>query len=142
MAMCWALNHPAGGLSWRRLADVIAFAAPTVADAELIQLGRQFDEIITALDGDNAEGALGQLAVIEPAIVAMPATTIEGMRVKARAARWAMGGDFEELAGPSTDGRMGRSIILDLIRLYDPDRERPNAVRDLLAEIERGPSKS
>jgi hypothetical protein len=44
-------------------------------------------------------------------------------------------------AGPTTDVCMGRSIVRDLIRLYDPDRERPNAVRDLLAEVERNAEK-
>lgn len=27
VAMCWAVNHPSAGLSWRRLAQLIAFAA-------------------------------------------------------------------------------------------------------------------
>lgn len=26
MAMCWVVHHPSEGLSWRRLAQVIAFA--------------------------------------------------------------------------------------------------------------------
>ncbi len=29
VAMCWAINHPSAGLSWRRLADVIRFACRT-----------------------------------------------------------------------------------------------------------------
>jgi hypothetical protein len=124
----------------------LATAAPRHPDAELIELGRQFEEIRAALDreiaGGTELGALERLAVVEPAIVAMPATTIEGMRVKARAACWAMLGDFEDLDGPTSDVRMARSIVRDLIRLYDPDRERPNAVRDLLAEIERGATES
>jgi hypothetical protein len=123
-------------------APTFASGAPRHPDAELIELGRQFEEITAALDRDDAEPALDRLAVIEPAIIAMPATTIEGMRVKARAACWAMMGDFEDLSGPTTDVRMARSIVRDLIRLYDPDRERPGAVRDLLAEIERGAEKS
>jgi hypothetical protein len=31
---------------------------------------------------------------------------------------------------------------LSTVALYDPDRERPNAVRDLLAKTERGATKS
>jgi hypothetical protein len=122
-------------------APAIATAAPDHQDTELIEFGRQFEEMTVALDGDDAEGAFDRLAVIEPAIVAMPATTIEGMRVKARAASWALMGDLEP-TGPSTDVRMALSIVRDLIRLYDPDRERPNAVGDLLAEIERDATKS
>lgn len=128
-------------------APTLARAAPSHPDAELIELGRQFDEITAALDKEIAGAgtdlpALDRLSAIEPMIVALPARTVEGMRVKARAACWAMMGDFDELPGPTTDVRMARSIVRDLIRLYDPDRERPNAVRDLLAEIERDASKS
>jgi hypothetical protein len=93
----------------------LAAAAPGHPDAELIELGRQFDEITAALDreidGGTELGALDRLVVVEPAIVAMPATTIEGMRVKARAACWAMLGDFEVLDGPTTDVRMAAPIL-------------------------------
>jgi hypothetical protein len=136
-------------LTRRAAVAAIAAGAPALAtaspgqhpDAELIDLGRQFDEITAALDGDNAEGALDRLAAIEPAIVSMPATTAEGMCVKARAACWALIGDLDP-NGSTTDVRMARSIVRDLIRLYDPDRERPNAIRDLLAHIERGATKT
>jgi hypothetical protein len=126
----------------------IAIGAATLAsapgqhpDAELIDLGRQFEEVAAALDGDNAEAELDRLAVIEPTIVAMPATTLEGIRVKARAACWALSGDLNP-NGPTTDVRMALSIVRDLIRLCDPERERPNAAHDVLGEIERDAIKS
>jgi hypothetical protein len=96
----------------------IAIGAATLAsapgqrpDAELIDLGRQFEEIAAALDGDNAEAALDRLAVIEPTIVAMPAATIEGILVKARAACWTLSGDLNP-NGPTTDVRMALSNLL------------------------------
>jgi hypothetical protein len=51
-------------------------------------------------------------------------------------------GDLDPTTGATTDARMALSIVRDLIRLYDPDREGPNAIPDLLAEIERGAMKS
>jgi hypothetical protein len=108
---------------------ILASAPGQRPDAELIDLGRQFEEIAAALDGDNAEAALHRPAVIEPTIVAMPATTIEEIRVRARAACWALSGDRNPNRPTTTDVRMALSIVRDLIRLYDLDRERPNAVR-------------
>ncbi|SED40766.1 hypothetical protein SAMN05444161_3141 [Rhizobiales bacterium GAS191] len=34
MAMCWAVEHPSAGLSWRRLAQLIAFAT----NREIVEL--------------------------------------------------------------------------------------------------------
>jgi hypothetical protein len=123
-----------------------AAAAVSHPDAELIGLGRQFEEITATLDreiagADDDLPALDRLAVVEPRILATPATTMEGMRVKARAACWALGGDLQP-TGLTTDVRIARSIVRDLIRLYDPQLEHPGAIAKLIAEIEAGAGQS
>jgi hypothetical protein len=74
---------------------------------------------------------------IEAEIIATPATTIEDLRVKARAACWALLGDLDSREH-SADKRMALSIVRDLIRMYDPDLERPGAVKKLVEDIEQG----
>jgi hypothetical protein len=52
-----------------------------------------------------------RLAEIEEAIVNTQAVTIDGLRVKARAACWARLGDLDPASGSTTDQRMALSII-------------------------------
>lgn len=119
---------------------------PAAADTELLELGRQFEEIVTQMDmvtdrklEDAALGGLlAKLELVEPAIVAFPATTIDGLRVKARAAAWALLGDLDPTGGSTTDERMSMSIVRDVIRLYDPEREDEGALTRLVEEIESG----
>ena len=118
-------------------APVVARAATTCADAELIELGRQFNEIIAAIDRDCclSDQFFNRLAVVEPAIVNTPATSIEGLRVKARAACWALLGDLDPTGEDSTNRRMALSIVRDLIRLYDPQLEHPDALKKLVEDL-------
>jgi hypothetical protein len=112
-------------------------------DAELIELGRQYDEAAAAIKRNPRDDELWdlQLTIIE-AIIPVPAKTIDGVRVKARVVCDGLLGDLDEKTWPKGQNPLPLSIVRDLIRLYDADRERPNAVRDLLAEIEREATKS
>jgi hypothetical protein len=113
-------------------------------DARLIALGREFDEITAQWDYAVESGSLfaeetfERFGRIDREIAAAEAKTTEGLLVKARAACWATLGDLNPLDEPTTDRRMALSIVRDLIRLHDPSREVPNALRDLVAENERG----
>lgn len=110
----------------------------------LEQLGMRFDELAKQMDEaidarkEFGDEVLIQFGRIEAEIINTPATTIDGLRVKARAACWALMGDLDSGDGSTTDKRMALSIVRDLIRLYDPELERPGAVKELLAEIEAG----
>jgi hypothetical protein len=115
-----------------------ALAVPAVAaalagsDAALIKLGREFDRIASLIDGifdahrgrdprewtkeiDCEVGALyDDLRAIDGPITDLPAHTLEGMKVKARASFW--WNRFEE---PEEDnmGQQAWSIVRDLMRM-------------------------
>jgi hypothetical protein len=88
----------------------------------------------TDLWGDMADA----LDRIESAILNTQAVTMEGLRVKARAACWARLGDLDPASGSTTDERMALSIIRDLIRLFDPKLEQPGALQKIFADFEQG----
>jgi hypothetical protein len=127
-------------------AGLLSLLGPTraeAADLELIGLGRQFDAVAAKLDraiehGLNIDWSdLKEFGRIVDEIVAMPATTIEGLCVKARVRCWARLGDLDDHGEQSTDeDRMALSIVRDLIRLRHPDLERPGALTQLVREIE------
>jgi hypothetical protein len=128
----------------RRTALVSIAMAPTAVgatpdnDARLIELGRQFEEVARKFDDADATAAgplLDRLGHLEMAIVDMPATTMQGLRVKARAACWALLGDLDPTGEPTTDKRMALSIVRDLIRLYDPKLEQPGALKKLVTNM-------
>lgn len=132
--------------------SLLATATPAVAastiDAHLLALGRDFDVVVAKLDHAMANGAdphwklLKQLGRLDAEITATQASTMEGLCVKARAACWALLGDLDPAGQPTTDKRMALSIVRDLVRLYDPGRERPGAVKKLVETIENGASNS
>jgi hypothetical protein len=114
----------------------------SASDAQLIALGRQFDNVTAQVDNaideklDIADDVLDQLGRIEAKITATPALTIDGLRVKARAACWALLGDLDD-GDPSTmDKRIALSIVRDLIRVYDPSLERSGALKNLVADLD------
>ena len=120
-------------------------ASPTLtteasAGARVLALGRQFDALAAQIDraiehsSDITQDVLDQFTRIEAEIVATPATTIDGLRVKARAACWALLGDLDSADRSSTDKRMALSMVRDLIRLHDPNLERIGAVGELVAQ--------
>jgi len=111
-------------------------------DAELIALGRQFDDVAAQIDhaiegkSDLTMDSLAKLGILDAKIVAAQARTIDGLRVKARTACWALLGDLDATCQSSTDKRMALSIVRDLIRLYDPQLERPGALKQLVADLD------
>jgi hypothetical protein len=138
------------GLSRRAIiaATATAIASPPVfgdasisPDADLINLGNQFDQVAAKLDrsiedrsDDVAWEVLARFDKIESRILGKTASTIDGLRVKARAACWALLGDLESPELPSTSSRMGLSIVRDLIRVFDPHLEHPDALKDLIPD--------
>jgi hypothetical protein len=112
------------------------------ADADLIDLGHQFEEVVGIIDraidakSDLTFDILERLEIIERAILTKKAMTINGLRVKARAACWARLGDLDETDQSSMDLRMAMSIIRDLIRVHDAELENPGALTQLMAEFD------
>lgn len=115
-------------------------AAASSTDAHLVVLGRDFDAITARLDHaiaggiDFADGLLEQLGQLEAEIATTQASTMEGLCVKARAACWALLGELDDPGDTTTDRRMALSIVRDLIRLHDPQLERPGAIAALVEE--------
>jgi hypothetical protein len=108
-------------------------------DTELVALGKQFDALTRVLDAADLWGDMAYaLDRIERAILNTQAKTMEGLRVKARAACWARLGDLDPASGSTTDERMALSIIRDLIRLFDPKLEQPGALQKIFADFEQG----
>ena len=108
------------------------------ADVVLVALGQRFDALAAQIDhsidhgSDVAWQALEEAVLIHAEIVATPATTMEGLYVKARAGCWALFGDLDADENSSADHRIALSIMRDLIRLYQPSLERPGALKRLI----------
>lgn len=111
-------------------AIVPAYAiAPEEADAELLQLGRDFEaaweaeeaERLTARetdDWDAWEVCYASTEAIARRIETVPATTLAGFRVKARAIQWCYGDDPVNLAIQDTvDQRIANRIVTELLAL-------------------------
>lgn len=107
------------------------------ADTTLLALGTRFEELAAKFDADiddMSEDMIREFGHIELEILATGAVTVEGLRVKARAACWALLGDLDPAGEATCDKRMALSIVRDLIRLYDSHLERPGALEKLVAE--------
>ena len=142
----WAMNAKTM-LSRRSILKGLAVAptlsAPMAAaeaishDEGLIALGQQLFSIRAALDHagehDEVMGLLERIDTVSDAIVAMPAKTVQGLYVKARATAWALLDDIDPMEESSINDRVAASIVRDLIRLYDPSLEQPDALKRLLA---------
>jgi len=108
------------------------------ADVVLVALGQRFDVLAAQVDHSIDHGshiawdALDEFALIHAEIVATPATTLEGLYVKARAGCWALLGDLDADEHSSAEHRIALSIMRDLIRLYQPGLERPGALKKLI----------
>jgi hypothetical protein len=114
-------------------------AASIRSDTVLLELGRRFAAMATKLDNDIDVSweMLEEFNEVEAQIIATAATTLEGLSVKARVTCWALLGDLDPNEQSTTNERMALSIIRDLIRLCDPDLERPGALKRLVREIEQ-----
>jgi hypothetical protein len=115
----------------------------STVDVRLVDLGRHFDRVTKFID-DAGEGReqqinerLAKFHQIEAEILSTPAKTIEGYRIKARAACWALLGDIDPNTGATTDERMAMSIVRDLIQQYDPELENPGALQELVSHKPR-----
>ncbi len=99
-------------------------------DAALLELGRRLDLAWAAEhaaqstcseedEGDQEfEAFVDATGAIVGEIEALPATTLEGLRVKAVALHWCRGGDLPLSWGAeTTDERLAESIVNDLLRL-------------------------
>jgi hypothetical protein len=128
----------------------VAPALPTTlmqkeADAELVALGKRFTDMVELLNEQsllNEKSAWGDKALLKPladigvAIMDTPATTMQGLIVKARVACFAHGSGFWLWIDPDTQPGFpfAMSIVEDLVRRYDPDLEWTN---DLIPSPER-----
>jgi len=121
--------------SFLRAAPVagVALAVPAVAlaetpDADLINLGFAFDaayseeQAARAIgretgDWDKWDDAYARSGAIVRQIEAVPATTLDGLRVKARCIQWCYGDDPIDLEGTSNtmDMRLAQQIVTSLL---------------------------
>ena len=107
------------------------------ADPVLLELGPQFDAISAQLDHElhTEWETLSEVDRILQQILCTPATTLEGLLVKARAGCWVLLGDFESADESAAGAPMAFSIMRDLIRLAAPHLENPGALKRLVEEI-------
>ncbi len=110
-------------------------------DILLVGLGCQFDAISAKLDRAIEQAHhidwsdLEEFGRIVDKIVATPATTIDGLCVKARVGCWALLGDLDDPDEETTAvEKMAVSIMRDLIRLRHPKLERPGALKKLVQD--------
>jgi hypothetical protein len=126
--------------SWFAASSSVGFAAVVYApsDVALLELGRQFDEFASsfalAVEGrkELSQHLLRRMDELAMAIGSHSATTLDGLRVKARVAAWALLGDFCACQNCSLANDMSMSIIRDLIRNFDPNCESPGAIARLI----------
>src|SRR4051812_31035602 len=98
------------------------------ADAELLHLGAELERAWTHEKAADAlwEPAYRAACGIFTQIEQSPATTLDGLRVKALAAHWCVNGDeftpdiFQVVphgSGPTTDIRLAASVLRDLLAI-------------------------
>lgn|SRR5262245_22926046 len=93
----------------------------------------RFDALAAQIDHaiehglDIAWETLEEFGCINTAIVATPATTMEGLYVKARAGCWALLDDFDSADQSTSGARMAFSMMRDLIRLHASHLENTGA---------------
>src|SRR5262245_62402870 len=103
------------------------------ADVVLLALGERFDALAAQIDHGIEHGlditwkTLEEFGCINAAIVATPATTMQGLYVKARAGCWALLGDFDSADQSASGARMAFSMMRDLIRLHASHLENTGA---------------
>jgi len=101
-------------------------AAPVLPDAKLRELGAAFDRLADALleniqrgNEDEVDALYAQIDPIEHEICATRATTLEGLRVKARVTKWWSVGDEVLLVHNEVDRTseiaFAESILRDLL---------------------------
>lgn len=122
----------------------LANGEASIVDGRLAILGREFDNLSAKFDRSIEQDIIltdelgNRFGEVLDEIEATPATTIEGLSVKARVACWCLLGDLNTPENATGDVSMSISILRDLIRLYRPEMEKPGAIGKLIEEIERG----
>lgn len=115
----------AGVTSVLSVRSTIAETKANSPDAQLIALGRELEAIPKALERacehDQAIAILDRIDTLTAAIVAMPAKSLNGLYVKARATSWALSGDFDPSTETSNDMRVVVSLLRDLIQIGKSD---------------------
>jgi hypothetical protein len=121
--------HSNSKVSRRTLISVLT-VAPTLStgatagpmDAELIRLERELEATGTALNRasqhNEAMVLLDRIETLSAAIVAIPAKSLDGLRIKARATAWALENDCDSLdpmKESTINGRLAASIVRDLL---------------------------
>lgn len=94
-------------------------AASSADDTKLVSLGSELASVWEAVaqtaDHDQVMALLERTDRLSAAIVATPAETIAGLRVKARATAWALEDDLDPTKQSSQNERMAASIVRDLL---------------------------
>jgi hypothetical protein len=114
------------------------FYSSLKGDAQLNELEFEFDKLAARIDTSGLSlSELEQFGRLFDEICLTPATTMEGLCVKARVGCWTVLGDFYS-ANKSTPGAQAAfSIMQDIIRIYHPELENPGSVQRLIEEIEQ-----
>jgi hypothetical protein len=118
------------------------------ADARIIELGHEFNSLAAQIDHaietrlDVSMDILEQFSRVGAEILTIQAKTIDGLRVKARAACWALLGDLDPANNMTLDKSMALSIVRDLIRVHDPSLEHPGALKILVEDATNSASHS
>jgi hypothetical protein len=129
-----AFPAAATGLPSRRLilgsavvAGVVALPASAQAhpDHELLKIGDDFEQTWRAervglaprgLTDEQVAAFVDATSAVVDQIEVLPAKTLQGLRIKARAVAWCHDGDFCGF-GDTTDERLAAQIIRDLLAL-------------------------
>jgi hypothetical protein len=110
-----------------RLSDIVASLRrirlpdrPQGPDADLVALGREFDQLAGELHrtGWKDPDTVSRFEAIEKAILDREPATAAGLSVKARAVSWALLGDLDPSREPTADKVIATTVIRDVIRVH------------------------
>ncbi len=125
----------------RRAISALAFlpiilntAAASSLDAPLINLGIRFEQLAASLDSTEfSEKNIEEFDAIIKSMIGIPARTIDGLLVKAKAASWALFGDVDPDVNGTLPDQMAMGIVRDLILMRAPNLYCPGAMANLVA---------
>lgn len=109
-----------------------AVAVAEIPDSDLLRLGEKFEALFAEEEAARIVGketddwsawdvAYARTDSIVQQIEATPATTAEGLRIKARCIQWCYGDDPVEIdQGNTTDVRLAQQIVQTLLKMANP----------------------
>lgn len=109
-----------------------AVSVAEIPDGDLFRLGEKFEDLFAKEEAARIVGrdtgdwtkwdeAYARTDSIVQQIEATPATTAEGLRIKARCIQWCYGDDPVELDGSDTqDVRLAQQIVQTLLKMTNP----------------------